>query len=767
MSRKLVELLLVPFIVLLILPAAAQAQNDVPPGADIVFVVDQSGSMTKGTIYNSNDRRCTPVRKPDCPRTPPTDPDGLAIGSVGDGLSPIFERMVLRSLTRERDTAEEYRFGLVLFGGANEPDESVVDAIPLTRIEIERANDGTIRSNIVRMLPTVTRNLGETAFSRAFADVCGMLSCATPAPANRKRVVVLLTDGQPSLDTIPFDNLNPAPYFEELRRTHADLFRNAELWVLGLDRNDQFWSKNVPFWNQIAPNRTFRLTDPKDIAARFRAIAQTIVGDPPGATIDCDSTSLKVDPYRTSLTLIAEYTQPGTKATITLPDGTKLTRSAKSVLGYTSSAQSETFVIANPQPGTWRCELAGAGVAPRLRVNPGKFVLASARIAPPADTTLSTCRDFNLNVTYFDADGQAVAELPAYRFDQSLSVSIDGKTVNRRLVPASAKRDDWVAESSLTPGPRGGTYPAHVQVRLPNGTDLLSATAQITIDPRLPCMQPAQPADGSVSQMYESLTLTDVEVAVMLTQGQQPADLTGVFREKLDQIVSGRLEGPDGFSRTFALEPAGGRPGIFAARVSDLEAGDYAFTATLKGTTQEGLTYELPAQTVRFSRVPDPYWVSVRWGLRVAVVIGILTLLLLIGFTVFMSIGPYPRGTLVLERRTTGALADLREWEQVTSIALSGQRWFFGLLRTRQPVVKRRVLKELGLTAIKIRRAVNAKGDGVHVTLLRDARRTPIVYEFYADKEYKTFDSKYRIIYENYGARRKGLATVSLSERET
>ncbi|HEX5690678.1 MAG TPA: hypothetical protein VFX76_11780, partial [Roseiflexaceae bacterium] len=81
MSRKLVLLLLLFVVAPLVVPSAAQAQNDVPPGADIVFVVDQSGSMTKGTIYNSNDKRCSPVRKPDCPRTPPTDPDGLAIGS--------------------------------------------------------------------------------------------------------------------------------------------------------------------------------------------------------------------------------------------------------------------------------------------------------------------------------------------------------------------------------------------------------------------------------------------------------------------------------------------------------------------------------------------------------------------------------------------------------------------------------------------------------------------------------------------------------------
>jgi hypothetical protein len=164
--------------------------------------------------------------------------------------------------------------------------------------------------------------------------------------------------------------------------------------------------------------------------------------------------------------------------------------------------------------------------------------------------------------------------------------------------------------------------------------------------------------------------------------------------------------------------------------------------------------------------VPDPFWVAVRWALRVAVVAALALLLALIGYTIFMSVGPYPRGTLVLERRTVGALAELREWEQVTSITLSGQRWFFGLLRTRRPVVKRRALKELGLHAVKVGRVANGRGDGVQVTLVRDKRRSPMSFEFFGDKESRTFDVKYRISYENYGARRKGLAKVSFGQHE-
>jgi hypothetical protein len=758
MGRLIAWLLLVPIVALAAAPLAAQAQADLPPGADIVFVVDQSGSMSRGTVLNSRDPRCTPTRTPECPRSAPTDPDGLALKAVNDGVGPIFERMVLRSYVRDLDSAaeEEYRFGLVLFGGAETQEESALTAVPLTRIAIERGEDGTLRSNIARQLPTEPRNLGETAFSRAFAQVCTMLNCAAPTPPNRKRVVVLLTDGQPSLDSIHFDGVNPEPYFEALRAEHADLFQNAEMWVLGLDRTDQFWSKNAPFWNQIAPDRTFLLTDPKDIAARFRAVARTIVGDPPGEVSMCDGGFFKVDPYRSSMTLILEYPEPGIKAEFKLPDGTALSRTTGNVLVSTSSAQSETYVIDGPAPGAWRCAIVGSGVTPRFRTITGEFTPASARIALPEGPPASTCRDFNLAVRYFDEDGQPIAELPTHPFDHTLTVRIDGQPITRKLVHDRAGQGYWSAEGMLTPGARGGSYPVRVDLRLPDGTALLSATDEIMIDPRLPCMRLVAPANGGVSQMYESLDLTDLELSVLLTQGEQPGELAGVFREDPARLVTGQLEGPDGFSRPLQLQPLAGQPGIFAARVGDLQAaGAYTFTAALRATTQDGAAYELAPQTVTFTRVPDPFWLQVRWGLRAAIVLAAMVVLALFGYFLFLITGPFPHGTLVLERRATGALAETREWDQVTSIALSGQRLFFGLLRTRRPMVKRRVFKELGLRALKVRRVVSGKDAGIQVTLVRDQKRNPVSFQFFADKEYKTFDSKYRITYENYGVRRK------------
>jgi hypothetical protein len=741
-------------------PSAASAQNDLPPGTDIIFVVDQSGSMSKGTIINPRDRRCAPQRLPDCPRTAPTDPDGLAIKAIRDGLSPIVERMILRSLGRiaGASVAEEQRFGLVLFGGDTVPEDSVVTALPLTRIEIERDAEGYLQSNVIGRLPSTPRSLGETAFSRAFTRTCTLLECTTPAPANRKRVVVLLTDGQPSLDEITFDSANPARYYAELRKRHADLFGSAELWVLGLDRSDQFWSKNASYWSQIAPGRTFRLTDPKDIAAKFREIAQRSVGDPPGEARACDGSPLYVEPYRSTLTLILEYPEPNERAVFERPDGTALLKTMPKLLGYTRSAQSETFVIEDPTPGEWRCKIVGSGVTPRFRQITGEFRLAEAQIEPIDDLPMSTCRSFDLAVRYRAADGAPIEALPGFALDQTLAITIDGQLATRELIPDGAANDRWRTQQALMPGPAGGAYMARVETRLPDGTLLLESTEQkIVVDPKLPCMRAIAPAPGGISQMYEGLTLTPVELAVQLTQGGQPGLPSDVFKEDLTTIVSGRLESSRGLSQTIQLTPDAGLPGTFRARLDDLqEAGAYTFTVALSATTPGGQAYRLAPQVVTFSRVADPFWVGVRWAIRVAALLALIGLIALLAYLLFLITGPFPRGTLVLEQRRVDQLAELGEWDKLTYIRMSSQRMLFGLFRTRRPRIKSAALKTMSLREIKIRRVARGKDEGVQVTLIRSDRKPALSFQFVRDNEQKTFDGKYRITYETYGLGRKG-----------
>lgn len=730
------------------LPAAAQQAP--APGADIVFVVDQSGSMSKGTIINSSDRRCKPERLPDCPRTAPTDPDGLAIRTVHDGLAPIFERLVLRSLAGSAagGPAEDYRFGLVLFGGDDDPAASVVTGVPLTRIEIERGARGRLAPNLARMLPSETINLGETAFSRAFRAVCEMLECEVAAPPGRTRVVVLLTDGQPSLDEFAYDPARPDGYFSALRKEHAALFAGAQIWVLGLDQANRFWPKNEPYWSQIAPGRTFRLSAPSDIADRLRAIARATIGEPPGAQRTCDGAPFAVEPYRSTLTLSLEYADPQGRATIALPDGAPLSERTPNLLSYSRSAQSETFIIAQPTPGSWRCTLAGSGVNPRLRTLMGSFVLADVSFAPAEGALVSACRDFKLELGYADASGQPLAELADYPLKHELWLSNGGTTALYQLQPVGSGRDRWATGQALRPDPRDSLIEARVDVRLPSGAPVFSATRQLNmIDAALPCIAPGAPAAGSVSQIYAGLSLTDLELSVTLSQRGSPSTPAGVFREDMAQIVSGRLEGPGGLSRSFALQPRAGAAGVFAAQLPGIEAsGVYTFTATLQGTTQANQPYSISTAPIAFTRVADPIWVAARWAVWLATVLALLIVVTLLIVVAIMLSGPFPRGTLVLEQRA-GAPDDAYNWQRVASVALSSQR-VLGLFRTRRVRVRPRTLRGTGLRELKVRRIVRGKSEGVQVTVLRDQKRANLSFQFMKHQEYKTFDGKFRIVYE-------------------
>jgi hypothetical protein len=760
--RQQLPLLLVIIITILIgTPIAVlHAQDDAPPpGVDIVFVVDQSGSMSRGTFINLQDPRCTPVRQSDCPRTAPTDPDGLALKAVREGLSPIFNQIVVRTEGRSRTDMlqEEHSFGLVLFGGDSDPNRGIEIAVPLTRIEVERDAEGNIQSNVEKLLPTEPRQLGETAFSHAFDAVCTMLQCTVPPPPGRKRAVVLLTDGRPSLDAIGFDGNNPAPYFAELRRRHADLFNTSELWVFGLDKQDLFWSRTAPYWQQIAPDgRTTRLTDPRDIASKFRDIALTVVGEPPAPAQPCDGSSFTVDPYLATLTLLLEYPDFDSKAAFTLPNGETLTREASDLLGYSYTGMSETFILGSPPPGEWSCNIIGTSVTPQFRNIQGLFSLAKVSVGYSEGPLASTCHDFSLVVTYFDDQGNKIVELPEYPLTQTLTVTIGDRQITRNLVRDSDVRDRWKVEGMLSPSTTGGTYPLDIKVHYGDKEIFHEDDQTITIDPRLPCMTIVTPRDGGISRMHQRLSPVGSTFVIQLTQGGEPGTPTGIFRDDLSQIITGQVKGPADYVQTIAFKPIPDQPGQFSAVIDDLQTqGVYTLTTALEATTQEGEIYELSPQSITFKRVPGMLWLIVEWLKRFGALIAIIIALISAGFFVFMVTGPFPHGSLVFEERTSGALAQIREWNVVRSFSLSGQKILFGKFRTRWPTIKKGLPKEMGLRKLTVRRYTNGRNEGVTVTLLRTDKKSPLTLQFTRDKEHKSFDGKYRITYENLGASRK------------
>ena len=184
-----------------------------------------------------------------------------------------------------------------------------------------------------------------------------------------------------------------------------------------------------------------------------------------------------------------------------------------------------------------------------------------------------------------------------------------------------------------------------------------------------------------------------------------------------------------------------------------LATGSYSVTAHLKATTQLGEAYELTLPTSHFERVPGTYRLWLMNTLRRSRQGVLLVLLLLVAWFIFVSSGPYPHGTLVFQQRTTGALADIREWETLKSIPISRHRVLGGLIRPRWPTIKNGVPKVVGFSSLKIRRLDGDKG--ISIVAQRADKRPAVTFEFNRDQQSRAIDNQFKIVYENV-QRRKG-----------
>ncbi|NJL55621.1 VWA domain-containing protein [bacterium] len=729
------------------------AQDETPPGVDMVFIVDQSGSMNYGAIVRNDDPRCI-AGQSDCPRLPPTDPDELAIVGLKDAVNPIVNQIFRRSIERDRIglVKEDHNFGVILFGS----DAATTVAIPLTRVEIQQDEANNITSNVDTLIPPKAgRNFGDTDFDVAFREACAMLTCNVPVPNGRKRVVVVFTDGQPS----GANRSDPTPYYQALFSRHQSLFDTATIWVIGLDRQDEFWSANRPFWEQIAPGQTFRVTNPQDISAKFREISSLSIGETDfGEFRNCDNSDFLVEPYLETLTLVLEYPNPDSKARFIDSSGSEITleENVSRRVGF----QTEYYIISKPLPGTWRCEIVGESAVPRFTDLKGAFQFAEMRVEETGDLLASTCRDFQLAVSYLDGERNLIAELPEYPLRHTLTVSIPDNIQTRPLIRDGGRFDRWVTDGPLSPDTVGGDYPVGVTVQLAStGNQLFADTDIIRIDPNLPCIGAISiPQQGARISMHQMLSLLPMRFEVVLTQGGQPSTPdSSVFGEPLADILVAHVSGPNDYQENVQLTPdPNKRAGVFVGQIDTPPevAGAYTFTVSLQGTTANSSVYVLPPQESTFTRVVGAVVQGIEVGSRVAAGLGFILLLAALGLFAYRISPPYPRGTLQFERKNTGVLAGGREWEPVGSAIHPARHKWLGVFRTRSVTIKKGLprTEDLKIRRVKIMDGSVGKSRGVRVEIFVEGNKTSPPMNFTSGKQTQTQplagNSKYRLVYE-------------------
>lgn len=728
------------------MPSHAQEQS----GIDFVFVIDQSGSMAK------------------------TDPQGLSLDAVRDGMDAIFSRIVERRLAgsyAEQQT-QEYRLALITFGS------SAKTLVNLDRIRI--AEDPATRMlspNLSSSIIVPPEQANGTSFSAALSEVClrlgSTIDCSQSFPASRKRVVILLTDGEPAsnsgLEAI-YSQQNPTMYFDQLRQTYQRLLKEAQLWIIGIDKIDAFWPKNKVGWDTIAPGHTARITAPEDVTKRFQDIADAVFASGAVSKGVCNgSEPITIPPYLSSVSFVLNYEDAANQVSAGFfapsewakPQPQPLTTGDPStsaglnqVRTHNKTKLSELFVIQRPESGIWHCRHQSDGVPPTFRVRLGLTEIGDVSLRARSEEAISACKPFGFVVAIRDGNNNPLAEDSAHPLYLRALLRSDPEHVKRVKLERTPKPGVWASAEDIEPGQQGGTYSLTIEAALtPEEPAFFQREETIDVPSEYPCsidfLSPKQGGTYPLADMADTHPLT-VELRLTRADGQPiPAEL---FGQPTSKAISATVTLPNGRTEPFIVMPTD-RAGVFAVALPSLTLpGRYRMQAAFRGTA-DGQTYHTTlVSMITFERVIDQRYILAQTGTELIWLGSSGVLLVLIGALAYLVTPPYPRGAILIETRregSAGLLAGDHQWERV-AIPLASRR-VFGL-PTRVVWISRELPATLGVKRLEVTSQGKQSSGGVRVKIVR--RSAPAIVRILKDDGTTlTLSGTARLIYESYQRR--------------
>ncbi|MEM4298554.1 MAG: vWA domain-containing protein [Nitrososphaerota archaeon] len=341
--------------------------------ADIILVLDQSGSMGRGRY--------------------PTDPNGLRVqGSLA------FLEFIASRATQQKPN----RFGVVNFG----TDAPRQYAVPLTPVRsLDDPNLRKVKDGLVLL------NLGDTSFIRALTLAVQLLREAKSLEQLRNRAIVVFTDGEPDDPR----KLPLSQYFAELDQFVQQVIKpnKITLFIVGIDAYGKRWSKTVSYWQKFLGEANV-LTIPNLEALKdyFNQIVQRIWNLPevPPDFVEADKRkTFEVGPYLAALEFYIFPTQKNATLRVYRPDGRLVNPGtdpdSPPIKRGTAFSR---LVVLDPQPGSWQYEAVGGRVEVVRNHIPIRLRLISPAIVHPAGKPL------RLIVEFKRTDGKPIVSDPNY-----------------------------------------------------------------------------------------------------------------------------------------------------------------------------------------------------------------------------------------------------------------------------------------------------------------------------------------------------------------
>lgn len=440
------------FIILLLLSpfkltgwsGVALAQESEYDGLDIVFLVDQSGSMAR---LNGGGE--------------PNDPLGLRFYSLWYGMYWLGED----NLLIHNDST--FRMAVINFGSTAESwkfnDDTRnpywVEISPSSREEWEplRAElDETIQSDMQGDFSK--RDLRNTNFLTAFQKADGLFNDLPASSGNNLRVIVVLTDGAPNAEGVTMSDV-----LEYTRNNFPE--PNYRIYLVGMvDAEDPYWDNVRYYWEQItadpctdiacpdpATDRSSLVANDDEVGKRF----QEILGDltknipRPSGVLSVDSDVIPgpvvIPPYLKSV--IFTYFKASTEERLILtdPTGAKMDETNSGVKVEGADGPIEAVHVINPMPGEWSVATDPTGIDVNITM---RQIFAQSRLESPSGSQVQYI-PLTIRYALLDDLGQP---LPAYddpRYRLIVQATVNASGQSWPLVLSSAPGNLY--EASFTP----------------------------------------------------------------------------------------------------------------------------------------------------------------------------------------------------------------------------------------------------------------------------------------------------------------------------
>jgi hypothetical protein len=301
--------------------------------------------------------------------------------------------------TKEQD----HRVGLINFGDLKPSDPSD-EMTGLVSLDTAKSKEREELLNKIKPL-----DLRYTKFIDAFRKAKrGFSEAEMDKP--RQKAIILLTDGEPDDPR----KLSREAYFNEILTFFTDSLKDCRLCVIAIDKKDQYWSQNEPFWRRIA-QYTQRLASAEERELKevyWKVVSTLLEGEAEKwDSIPPEGLKIELDPYLEMVTFTIHKELPEAEVAIFTPNGKKISEEPPEITKALKTPRTEVWKIEEPQAGVWTCQIEkGRG---RVEVGTTKIPVEPRLIYPKE--THPQGKPFVIWASFLRKDGKPIKEHRAYK----------------------------------------------------------------------------------------------------------------------------------------------------------------------------------------------------------------------------------------------------------------------------------------------------------------------------------------------------------------